>query len=711
MRNSYDDGVTPTEQLTNALTEWQNEPSLADLKQDYTEATSSHDEQVTRIDTWLDNLHVRGKAKPKPKKGFSGSQPKLIRKQAEWRYAALSEPFLSADDIFSCSPVSPGDKEAAIQNTIILNNQFNTQLDKVRLIDESVRTAVDEGTLIYRVGWDYEYETRMTGVPLIQLTPTDDPNVMEQHEQIHEMMDSAPDDYNQLPPELIQAHEAMMEDGVAYVGEIIGYEEEEEIHVIKNQPTVEVCDYRDITIDPTAKSNPDKAEFIIYEFETSKSELSKSGVNYQNIENIKTSQASPLAHSDGREHHSVNFNFKDDARKKFVAYEYWGFYDIDNSGVTTPIVATWVGDTLIRMEENPFPDKKLPFVFVPYLLVRGSVYGEPDGELLIDNQKIVGAITRGMIDLMGRSANGQMGFRTDALDLVNQRKYDNGQDYNFNPNVDPRNAIITHTYPEIPQSASYMLDMNNSEAESLTGVRAFNSNSSRGLGDTATEARGALDAASKRELGILRRLAEGVKQVGRKIIAMNAEFLSDTEVVRVTNDKFVEIRRDDLSGKFDLRLSISTAESDNEKASELSFMLQTMGNNQDAEITRMLQADIARLRKMPDLAKRLEEYSPEPDPFRVKQQELEIALLEAKVFNEQAKGQENAVDVELKKAKTQTEQSKSRSLDSGSDKVDLDFLQEESGTKHQQALEKQDLDRNAKLDLKAVESMLTPRAE
>jgi hypothetical protein len=256
-----------------------------------------------------------------------------------------------------------------------------------------------------------------------------------------------------------------------------------------------------------------------------------------------------------------------------------------------------------------------------------------------------------------------------------------------------------------------MLDMNNSEAESLTGVRAFNSNSSRGLGDTATEARGALDAASKRELGILRRLAEGVKQVGRKIIAMNAEFLSDTEVVRVTNDKFVEIRRDDLSGKFDLRLSISTAESDNEKASELSFMLQTMGNNQDAEITRMLQADIARLRKMPDLAKRLEEYSPEPDPFRVKQQELEIALLEAKVFNEQAKGQENAVDVELKKAKTQTEQSKSRSLDSGSDKVDLDFLQEESGTKHQQALEKQDLDRNAKLDLKAVESMLTPRAE
>ncbi|MFP3693873.1 hypothetical protein, partial [Burkholderia sp. SIMBA_048] len=74
------------------------------------------------------------------------------------------------------------------------------------------------------------------------------------------------------------------------------------------------------------------------------------------------------------------------------------------------IVATWIGDTLIRMEKNPFPDQKLPFIIIPYLPVKREAFGEPDAELLEDNQKILGAVTRGMIDLLGRSANGQQGF-------------------------------------------------------------------------------------------------------------------------------------------------------------------------------------------------------------------------------------------------------------------------------------------------------------
>ena len=79
---------------------------------------------------------------------------------------------------------------------------------------------------------------------------------------------------------------------------------------------------------------------------------------------------------------------QDDLRRKVVAYEYWGFYDIEGDGVLHPIVATWIGDTMIRLELNPFPDEKLPFVLVPYLPVKRELYGEPDAELLEDNQKI-----------------------------------------------------------------------------------------------------------------------------------------------------------------------------------------------------------------------------------------------------------------------------------------------------------------------------------
>src|SRR5690606_17677020 len=104
-------------------------------------------------------------------------------------------------------------------------------------------------------------------------------------------------------------------------------------------------------------------------------------------------------------------------------------------GTLKPIVATWIGDTLIRMEENPFPDQKLPFVAIPYLPVLRELNGEPDAELLEDNQKILGAVLRGMIDLLGRSANSQKGFAKGMLDPLNRRKYENGQDYEFNPTM------------------------------------------------------------------------------------------------------------------------------------------------------------------------------------------------------------------------------------------------------------------------------------
>ena len=66
--------------------EWANPPELSDLKLNYQEAQSAHAAQEQKIEEWLDNLHVRGAAKPPARKGRSSAQPKLIRKQAEWRY-------------------------------------------------------------------------------------------------------------------------------------------------------------------------------------------------------------------------------------------------------------------------------------------------------------------------------------------------------------------------------------------------------------------------------------------------------------------------------------------------------------------------------------------------------------------------------------------------------------------------------------------------
>jgi len=685
------------------LTNWKNPPSLRELKQDLQDAKPIHDAQQTKISEWLDNLNVTGKAKVTTTGNNSKIVPKLIRKQAEWRYAALSEPFLSTEDVFNVQPTTWEDREAAMQNQLVLNKQFNNDIDKVRFIDEYVRAAVDEGTVIVRVGWDFHEEEYEDMFPIVEYQVN--PELGPLHEQLMQLKQTSPSQYDtDVPEELKQAHEMTMEQGVPIEAVITGQQKEKRTRTIKNAPTVEVCNPANVTIDPTCLGDLSKASFLVYHFESSLSQLEKDG-KYKNLDKIQVSTSSVLgepdhASSDG----AKNFNFSDEPRKKFVVYEYWGFWDIDKSGVVKPIVVSWVGNTVIRMEETPFPDKAIPFVIEQYLPVRKSIYGEPDGALLEDNQKIIGAVTRGMIDVMGKSANGQTGVRKDMLDTTNRRKFDKGLDYEFNANIDPRQGVHMHTFPEIPQSASFMLQLQNQEAESLTGVKSFSQGiSGQGLGDVAAGVRGALDASSKRELGILRRLSSGITKIGRKIISMNAEFLADTEVVRVTNDEFTKIRRDDLAGNFDLRLSISTAEEDNNKAEQLGFLLQTVGPNSDPELMKMILSDIAKLRKMPDLAQKIEAFQPQPDPLAQKRAELEIALLEAQLANEQAKAQMHQATAQLEMAKVGTEQVKQGNMQSDTDLKNLDFVEQESGVKQERALQQTGEQARSQAQLKVMD--------
>ena len=677
-------------------TGWKNPPKLSDLKLDYQDASSVHAGQCTKIDDWLDNLHVKGKAIVKTAKNSSKIVPKLIRKQAEWRYASLSEPFLSTEDLFNTTPTTWEDRQAAIQNQLILNNQFSTKIDRVAFIDEYVRAAVDQGTAIVRVGWAYEDEEYEEEVPIVEYIVNE--AYAQLHEELHQLMLDSPSQYaTDVPEELKIAHDLSLENGLPIEPKIVGKETVTKLRVLKNHPTVEVCDYRNVIIDPTCNGDMSKANFVIYSYEASLSELKKAG-KYTNLEYINVESSSVLNTPDhASTEGSKTFAFNDKARKKVTVYEYWGYWDIHDTGKAQPFVCAWVDNVLIRMAENPFPDKKIPFVVVPYLPVRKSVYGEPDGALLEDNQKVAGAVTRGMIDLLGKSANSQMGIRKDMLDVTNRRKFDAGQDYEFNPNVDPRQGVHQHTFPEIPVSAQFMLSLMNMEAESMTGVKSFSSGvSGQSLGDVAAGVRGALDAASKRELGILRRLSNGIIQIGRKFISMNAEFLSEEEVVRVSNDEFVKVRRDDLGGEFDLKLSISTAEEDNNKAEQLAFMFQTVGPNGDPGITKMIISDIARLRKMPDLAKRIEEYQPQPDPLAQRKAELEVQLLEAQLANELAEAQ-------LKQAKAGVESVKATNIKADTDQKTLDFIEQESGVKQERAKELRGEQARSQAKLKEME--------
>ena len=657
------------------LVDWQNPPTIKDLKKDLSEALPSHNTHVDKVNGWISAL--RGELKIKVQEGRSKVQPKLIRKQNEWRYSALEEPFLSTDDMFVVNPVTHLDVDAARQNMLVLNKQFRVDIPKVQFINKYVRTAVNTGTVIVKLNWEVEKGTVVEEVPVYTQTAEELYAVLQQKVMNGEM------------PE--EEAMAIMESGTPIQ---IGVEPQEVEKEIINRPVLQVRDSRNIIIDPSCEGDIDNAQFIIDKFLTDMSTLKKDS-RYSNLDKISEKEYSTsitdYSYYDSEFRNDPNFSFNDKPRKKLMAYEYWGYWDINGDGIVKPIVATWVGDTIIRLEENPYPDKKLPFVIVQYLPPDvDTIYGDADASLLKDNQDIIGAISRSMIDLIGRSANAQQGVRKDLLDPINRDKFNKGLDFEYNPVANLGDAIYMTKLPELPRSTLEIIQMQNNEAEALTGVKAFAGGiTSQALGDSVGGIRSALDATAKRELSILRRLSEGLKQIGRKIMAMNAVWLSDEEIIRITDDEFVAIKRSDLAGNFDLTLTVSTAEMDNQKASELAFMLQTLGNSVPFDISKIILCKIADLRKLPDLSKMIAEYQPQPDPLMQEKAQLECELLRAQIANEHAKANENAVDVQLKQAKTQSELAKAGKLSSETDKMDLDYVEQASGLQQERELEKQ----------------------
>lgn len=693
-----------SESQPNGLTDWANAPTLLTLKNDLQASKSAHDIQVGKINTWNDLMQVKGSAAPKKVKGRSSVQPKLIRRQAEWRYSALTEPFLGDDKIFKIKPVTFEDNAGAQQNELVLGWQFRTKLNRVKFIDDYVRSTVDEGTCIVRVGWKRVTTKVKQDVPVFTHVKMQSPDELAAFQQAYQAWQDDPHTFNDTaPPEMKEAisffEQNREEDPNAEptVVHITGTKSVDVDKVLINQPTVEVRNPANIYVDPSCAGDLDKAMFVIESFETNKAELLKDG-KYKNLDKVNWEANTPLSTPDHETTTPSDGQVTDQLRKKVVAYEYWGFYDIHGTGELVPVVCTWIGDTIIRMELNPYPDQKVPYVVVPYLPVKRELYGEPDAELLEDQQKISGAVMRGMIDLLGRSANGQQGFAKGMLDALNRRRYENGQDYEFNPNINPTNGLIQHKYAELPQSALLMLNLQNQEAESLTGVKSFAGGmSGEAFGQVAAGIRGVLDAASKREMAILRRLAEGMKQIGIKIIAMNAEFMSEEETIRVTNEQFVKVKREDLAGDYDLIVDISTAEIDDAQAKDLAFLLQTIGNSVDSSITLLILSEIARLKRMPDLAHRLSTYKPQPSPEEQQMQQLQLQKAQLEVAELQSRIQLN--------------QANAKKASSDADKTDLDYVEQENGTAHARELQKQQAQAHGNQSLEVTKALTRPVKE
>lgn len=658
---------------------------LSNLKADFTASKLLRNELDQKIARWKSEYN----AEPYGNEvnGRSKLVSRDIKKQSEWQHAALIEPFVSTPDIIKANPVTSEDAEIAPKIEVLLNTQFCRQFSRYNFMTKALKVLDQEGTVVIRTGW--EYEEKVVEVEEDREIPNPD------YQRAIEAVNQGITDSS-----ILQSIEPTLITKVRV----------RKTKPVKNHPTAMVCRNEDIFIDPTCQDDMDKCQFVIYRYETDMTTLKQAGI-YKNLDKIKIPTG--LTGTNDTEYiteDSTSFRFSDTARKKIVVHEYWGNYDINGDDIAEPIVCTWIDNTIIRLEDNPFPDKKPPFLIVPFSAIPFKLYGESNAELLSDIQKIKTAIYRGFIDNMALSNNGQKGIKKGSLDEYNKQRFLNGENFEFNHYA---SDFFIGNFNELPSSIFNVLTLMNNEAESITGVASFNTGiNGNALGSTATSIRGAIDSASTRRLNIVRNISENlVKPLLRKWLAYDAMFLDEESQYRITNDTFVYLKRDDLGANIDIDLSISTSDDNRAKAQELAFVLQTVGPSEDPRLRKILMAQIAQLYRMPDLAKMIMDYKPEPDPMAEQMQQLQMQLLQAEIANTQAKAGENTVDQDVKRAKVQTELAKAKNLNSMADKTDLDYVHQYSGIKEKEALQRQQLQNQFNIDRETLKLLQSPKQQ
>lgn len=703
---------------------WKNPPSRTDLDNDRREAEDGQEEYRAKLAEYAETLKG-GKPLTALKKGKSTARPRLAREQAEWKYPALTEPILSTRDLFKIMPVGGEDVFSAKQNSLVLNYQWSHKINKTKLVDDIARNIVDEGTVIVKTGWEVQEGIKAVEVERPVYATADESIAMMQ-----EAIQSG-----QMSPEKAQA---MLETGEPMIK---GYETvyEDQPTLIKNQPTYEVCPNANITIDPTCEGVITDAMFVIHEYETSYSELKADEYHkdeetgeefgfYHNIDKIEVEgEDEPDYDDEFKSPAAATFTFKDKARKKLKAYEYWGYWDIQGDGELVSIVATWVGKTLIRLEENPFPHGRLPFSVATYMPVKRDVHGEPDAELLKEHQESVGKMTRAIHDITAEQAVGQEFIDERLFPSPSQKNaYEKGNTVYFRSGLDPKQAIYKNSVQQVGSTPFDVINWQEKKAAEVTGTKGFNGGPGGKLGGDSRQ-KDSMDPAAKRELSILRRIAAMLVDMARMTISMNQVFLSEEEIVRITGDEFVTIRRDDLEGFFDLSVEISTPEKDEDQANKIMKLMQTNAANMDPEISKMHYTKMAELWKLPDLAEAVSSYQPQPDPkqqellmLQIEEAKLKNAVLmkqlediDSKIFERLSRTEENkSADIEMKRAKAAQATATAEKLSAETDVIDQQFLRTHTGADRAEAMEDKALDQaykvaekggvNKSLDMKLV---------
>lgn len=614
--------------------DWAIVPIFEDLKIDFDSTVSKHNEQEGLVQKWsraIDAIPLTEKEVLSP--FHSRYTPKLVKKALEARCDNLIESFNRLPNLFIASGQGLNDEEIANQESTILNQQL--KVDRVRITDDFVKRVVSEGSAVLRINWQYEQKAE---------------NVIDTNEE----------------------------------GEELAYEQ---ISIIKNEPIIEVIPTKNIYVAPNCKRDLEDADFIVEEITTDLYSLYAAG-KYDNLEELKkVIMSRNLKNNNNNEDISRNTSNTDtqiNAREVLKVYEYWGYWDINGDFSREHIIASWCEGVLIRLEKNPYPNNLLPYTLVSYSKELDSIYGKADAEIIESNQKVSGALYRGILNTLSKASSGQVGIPVGMFPNDTERqKFNQGKTFSYNPGLSLEKSLYISKFPEIPTSAVGLLDLQSTEIQQTLGTAA--------PVDPKPSAIGNPIVMSGKEIGALRRLSAGLLDTARKIIAINSIMLSDEDKGEILGREAIPIPLSYNQILKDITLEIATPEAINAKISKFSFLLQTLGQTLPFPLVQKILASIVELSDEPNLAHEIRNYQePEPTEEDIIDKQLEARIKAATVMDKENSASNKSSDTELKKAQADNIRASTTNTNSDTNIKDSELLEREreSEEKEDNRLEK-----------------------
>ncbi len=485
----------------------------------------------------------------------------------EWMMPSFMKAFCGGRDAIDVTPEGREDVSKATKNKKLLNWQFMNRCRGFLVLYELIKAGLVQGTSYAKITWQEKFVRKGFALPEV-LEP-----------QMRQMMaDPAVESLTAGDVLEVAVPGAVTPNAVPYAMAPAQLETMRVYRNVKGEkrivtysgPRVEVPPPEEILMDPEAKTMEDAA-YVIHKVRRTISylrEREREGV-YTNISEVVRHATSDTALRSSEE--SSRYDAAEDstllsgggseqgqiARRKVEVYEWWGLLDVNGDGIADPYLVVMAGDTIIRMERNPYAHGLPPFVELRPILDIFRFGGIGISELVGEFQRVKTAIWRQTLDNMSFQNNGMWEVDENA-----------GVDVDSLMRPRPGGIVFTNMLgkgfrpiapPPLGNSPLQMMEFVQGQLEQRSGVTRYNQGLDASTLNKTAHGISAIMGASQQRLDLIARImADSVRRIYKMMLELNQQFIDQGLVIRVFNEP-LEISPDDLAGNFDVQVDIGGA--------------------------------------------------------------------------------------------------------------------------------------------------------